>query len=156
MAAFATTRQPALLLFLLFVAAAAAVAYAPRFAHYREWQADPASHFAGEVVSSGTDSYYWLRIARELGEGTWDPESLDPLRDYPDGRRRGSAPWIARAIAGIADWTDGDVYRAGMLFCLATASLFAIPMLLYALRLGHPVAGWLGALVAALSPALVM
>ncbi len=153
MAAFATTRRPALLLFLLFVAAAAAVAYAPRFAHYHEWQADRGSHFAGKVAASSNDSYYWFRIARELRERTWEPESFDPLRDHPDGHRRGSAPWIARAIAGIADWTDGDVYRAGLWFALATSCLFVFPLSLFGWRVGWPAAGLLGALIGAASAA---
>jgi len=149
----ATTRGPALLLFLLFVAAAAAVAYAPRFAHYRGWEAARADHFAGEVVGSGTDSYYWFRVARELRDGTWEPESLDPLRDYPDGRRRESAPWIARVIAGIAGWTDGDVYRAGLWFTLATVCLFVFPMSLFGWRVGWPAAGLLGAMISSASAA---
>ena len=153
MAVCATTRRPALSLFLLFVAAAAAVAYAPRFAHYREWQTDRASYFAGKVAASNNDSYYWFRIARELREGTWEPESFDPLRDYPDGRRRGSAPWIARAIAGIADWTDGDVYRGGLWFALATSCLFVFPLSLFGWRVGWPAAGLLGALIGAASAA---
>jgi undecaprenyl-diphosphooligosaccharide--protein glycosyltransferase len=140
-------------LFLVFVVAAAATAYAPRVAHYRGWEADRAHHFAGAVVASGTDSYYWFRIARELRDGTWDAESLDPLRDHPDGRRRGAAPWISRVIAGIANGFDVDVYRAGLWFTLATSCLFVFPMSLFGWRVGWPAAGLLGALIAAASVA---
>jgi len=105
------------------------------------------------VAASSTDSYYWFRVARELREETWEPESLDPLRDHPDGRRRGSAPWIARVIAEIANWTDGDVYRAGLCFALATSCLFVFPLCLFGWRVGWPAAGLLGALIGAASAA---
>ena len=78
-----TTHRLALPFFALFIAIAAAVAYAPRVSHYRGWEENRANNFAGEVAASGTDSYYWFRVARELRDGTWESESVDPLRDHP-------------------------------------------------------------------------
>lgn len=136
------------------LALAVAVAWAPRVDHFRDWQGERPQHFAGDVVSSSADSYYWFRIARELRAGTWVPGERDTLRRHPDGIVRGEAPWMSRAIAVTARWTDGDVYRAGLWVGLVTSCLFAIPLALYAASAGWPAAGVLGALVGSASPSV--
>ena len=74
-------------------------------------------------------SGFALRVKFTRASGT--PQERDALRNFPDGMVRGDAPWIARAIAFLARWTNGDVYRAGQWFALATSCLFVFPLFFY-------------------------
>jgi len=140
---------------LVYGAAALAVlglAVADRAAHYEAWRATPERHFAGQRVVSSADSYYWLRTARELAApGGLAP--VDALRDFPEGRPRGPTPLLARAIRGLADLWDADVYTSGMLLMIPLAGLFALPLAACGWRLGLPAAGLLGGLLGSFAPA---
>lgn len=116
----------------LLFALAAIVTYAPRWDQYRDWQKDRATHFSGQVSISNPDAYYWFRTARELRSGEWYESDRDRLRHYPDGVLRGKAPWLAHAIAFTANWTNGDVYHAGLWLMVASSCLFIVPLSLYA------------------------
>jgi len=134
--------------------ASVALAVAPAVRDYRTWQADRARYFAGEVVPSNPDSYYYLRAAREVYTGEWVPKERDRLRHHPDGAMRGDAPWLSAAIANLTHWTDGDVYEAGLWFAVATSSLFVVPAVLFGLFVGWPTAGLLAGLVGVASHAV--
>ena len=141
--------------FALFLAIAAAVSYAPRVLHYWEIQREHEQNFGGEVAVASADSYLWFRAAREIRAGQWHARERDVLRNFPDGMVRGDAPWIARAIAFLARWTNGDVYRAGQWFALATSCLFVFPLLLYTASIGWPAAGFVAILIGTSSEVLI-
>ena len=114
------------------------LAFAPRVIDYRAWQDDRASYFAGDVVGSNPDAFFYLRAAREIYTGAWVAGERDRLRNHPDGFVRGDAPWLSRAIAFVARFTDGDVYWAGLWLSIATSSLFVLPLVLFAWSVGWP------------------
>ena len=143
--------RPSPWVFLPLLILATAAAYLPTAIHYAVAMERPDRLFAGGVLASGNDSYFWLRAARELQQGEWDPESIDPLRDHPDGRIRGSAPWISRLIAAFAHFSSGDPYRAALWFQLGSVALFVVPLGLYCWRVGFPAAGLLAGMLTAWS-----
>lgn len=135
---------------------ALAAAYGPRVASYLEFQQQrPGWALEDGVVPANLDAYYWFRSARMIRDGSWQRDAIDPLRNHPAGVSLADPPWIARAIAAIARWTDGDVYGAGVLFSLLSSGLFVLPAFLYGLRVGMPAAGLLAGLVGATSPAVL-
>ncbi len=148
------SRPPTWLVGLL-LGLATLVAYSPRVAQYRDWQEHRAAHFAGQVMASNHDSYYWFREARELYSGEWQETGRDALRRHPDGVRSHRS-WFSRSIAFAARWTGGDVYQAGLWLVLASSCLFVIPLGLYAASAGWPAAGLLAGLIGAASQVVVI
>lgn len=146
-------REPGLaFLFTLLLIAVCAISYSPHVGIYRDFQdLSPEIYLAGDVPTVSADSYYWLRAARDVRDGSWQVGEVDRLRAFPDGIRRGDPPSLARIIALIADWTGRDVYHSSQLFALITSCLFVVPLGVYALRIGHPAAGLLAAGFAASS-----
>lgn len=139
-------------LFVLALCATFAFSLAPRLEQLDRWRNRPQEYYAGSVPVSGSDSYYWFRMAREHAEGQ-PLRGRDALRHYPDGADYEGVPALSRLLAGLSRWTGGDVYRAGILATLVLSSLFVVPLGFFCLRLGHPAAGVVGALLASFSPA---
>lgn len=141
-------------LFAVLLALVLAVCFAARARAWLDLEAHPEHVFAGQVAASGSDSYLWFRLARELhAEG--ELSDRDPLRAWPDGLERGPVaayPWL---IAGAARAFDTDVYRAGIAWNLALSCLFIVPLGLHLRAAGHPVAGLLGGYFGGLAPAYV-
>ena len=141
-------------LFAVLLALTLAVCFAARARAWQAIESQPEQFFAQGVAASGSDSYLWFRLARELGEG--DPSSeRDPLRAWPDGLPRGSVPAYPWLIAQAARVFETDVYRAGIGWNVALSSLFVLPLALHLRRAGQPLAGLLGGYVGGLSPAYV-
>jgi dolichyl-diphosphooligosaccharide--protein glycosyltransferase len=126
---------------------------APRVWQWYDWTSAPEAHFAGEVVVAGIDSYHFFRVARDMREGVWDTGELDTRRNFPDGASRERVSFFPRMVAVAADLGDTTVYRAGMLVSLVLGVLFAVPMLLYFVRCGMPLAGVVGAALGGVAPA---
>ena len=60
-----------------------------RLEDYPKWREHPKAFFQqGNPVLAGGDGYYYLRLARDLDEGTYEPK--DALRWYPDRPARPS------------------------------------------------------------------
>lgn len=131
-----------------------AVCFTARARAWQRIEAEPEQLFAGAVAASGSDSYLWFRLARELGQGGAASER-DPLRAWPDGLPRGTVPAYPWLIAQAAHVFGTDVYRAGIGWNVVLSSLFVLPLALHLRRAGHPLAGLLGGYVGGLSPAYV-
>lgn len=151
----------------------AAYATHARLAALDAWRADPDAHFArGVPVMTTLDAYYSLRLAKARHDGTFVEHVDDPLRFYQRLQRpRDASEYFSRGdpvdwepqrtprrmpllaemiaplipVAGSAEW-------AGLYLTPVLASLFVIPLFLYAWRLGEPAAGLLAALTGAFAP----
>ena len=157
---------------ILAILAAAHAAHA-RLASLEQWRSDPVAHFAGGVpVMTTLDAYYSLRLAKARHDGTFVAHADDPLRHYERLQRSRDAseyvgtgepaewapqrtprrmPLLAELIAVLIP-VAGSAETAGLYLTPVLASLFVIPMFLYAWRLGVPAAGLLGALAGAFAP----
>jgi dolichyl-diphosphooligosaccharide--protein glycosyltransferase len=124
-----------------------------RLEQYAEWNADPARHFVdSKPLPTSLDAFYWLRLARELEQGTYGTASVDPLRRYPDGGPRlQPAPLISILVARMAPALDGSVDEAAVYLIAIAAGLLAIPLVLYFREIGLPAVGVLAALLAVFS-----
>lgn len=151
----------------------AAYATHAKLAALDAWRADPAAHFAdGVPAMTTTDAYYALRWAEAWRTGRFAPQADDPLRhyqrlQYPLGTSEafpGDAPldwWPQRqprrlpllsGLLGVTAPLAGGVEWAGVYLVPILASLFVLPLFLYAWRIGAPAAGILGGLVGAFAP----
>lgn len=152
---------------------AAAYVAQDRLAVLTQWRADPVTHFAGGLpVMTTVDAYYSLRLARARHDGTFVEHVDDPLRHYQRLQRpRDASEYLTSGIA--SDWEPqrtprrmpllaeliavlvplaGSAELAGLLLTPLLASLFVIPLFLYAWRLGEPEAGLFAGLTGAFAP----
>jgi undecaprenyl-diphosphooligosaccharide--protein glycosyltransferase len=143
--------RPSLLLFVPCLLLALWVSLSPRVEQYHQLAAARIQHGATAPAAS-FDSYYWFRLARAQRQGV-DFDAIDRLRHFPDGVRYEPLPAISRTIAAAADALGSDVYRAGLLLSVLLSSLFVLPMALYGWRVGHPIAGLVGAALGSTSAA---
>jgi hypothetical protein len=56
------------ILFAIFLFALLLLSLLPRVQQYQTWLEKPSDHWVGEISVSSPDSYYWLRLAREIRE----------------------------------------------------------------------------------------
>jgi len=138
-----------------------------------QWRADPVAHFVdGMPVMTTVDAYYSLRLAKARHDGTFVEHADDPLRHYQRLQRpREASEFFSAGIA--PDWEPqrsprrmpllaeliallipvaGSAEVAGLYLTPVLASLFVIPLFLYAWRLGEPEAGLLAGLTGAFAP----
>lgn len=141
--------------FVLLLGVTLAISWGARHRSWRELNANPETRFAQGVPASGSDSYYWFRIAREIREQGGNLGARDPLRAWPEGLERGPTPAYSWLIALTSRAFDGDVYRAGIALNAILSSLFIIPLCLYARGIGYPLAGLLGGYFGGLGHAYV-
>ncbi|MBK8018922.1 MAG: hypothetical protein IPK20_20915 [Betaproteobacteria bacterium] len=174
--ATAGSERPWSLLFLFGLALAilaAGYAVHERFESLDRWRAEPEAYFAhGVPVMTTPDAYYSLRLARSTHDGTFVPHADDPLRHYQRLQRPRDASEYLPAAAPL-DWEPqrtprqmpllaglivaaipfaGSTERAGLLLTPVLASLFVLPLFVYAWKIGEPAAGLLAALTGAFAP----
>jgi len=137
-------------LFAILVCATLAVAWEARHRAWEAWEERPEASYSRGVAASGSDSYYWFRIAREIRDRGGELGPRDPLRAWPEGLERGPIPAFAWLIARSAALFDGDVYRAGIALNVLLSGLFIVPLALYGRRIALPLAGLLGGFFGAL------
>jgi len=140
-------------LFALLLALVLVIPIGVRLRAWPDGATERAALFSQGVPASGSDSYYWFRIARELRDRGPDLGAIDPLRAWPEGLPRGPVPAYSWLIARASRAFDGDVYRAGMAANVALSSVFVVPLALFGRRLGLSLAGLLGGFVGALGRA---
>jgi undecaprenyl-diphosphooligosaccharide--protein glycosyltransferase len=139
------------ILFAVFLFALLLFSLLPRVQQYQAWLGNPSDHWVGEISVVSADSYYWLRIAREIRAGETTFDGKDPHQDYPDGRERTRVPALSWLVAAFSPIFEGDVYRTGIWLSIVLSSLFIIPLGLYGLSIGYPIAGLLGGAVGTFS-----
>jgi undecaprenyl-diphosphooligosaccharide--protein glycosyltransferase len=138
-------------MFAVFLLALLLFSLLPRVQQYQIWLENPSDHWVGEISVASVDSYYWLRLAREIRDGETKFDEKDHHRDYPDGRERTQAPALSWLIAALSPVFEGDVYRTGIWLSIVLSSLFIIPLGLYGLSIRYPIAGLLGGAVGTFS-----
>ena len=143
-------RRTGLLLFLGVLAVYGLTCY-QRQGEYRYWMENRQDYVVGKVTAmSGNDSYYWLKMARELDAGTLAQGKADSNKGYPDlvpFAIKGKPSLLARCISFARHFTGGDYYRAGLLLIVVLAGLFVFPLFFYCNRLGFGASAVLGGLV---------
>jgi undecaprenyl-diphosphooligosaccharide--protein glycosyltransferase len=145
---------------LVFVIAGVTYATAARLSQLSAWERSPALYVASGVPMMTTlDAYYSLRIARLHAAGVFVPHGPAPARHYArpeqgspgewyDQREPQFLPLLSRAIAAASIIAAGDIDKTGLILPPLLSSLFMVPLFLCCWRLGVPVAGIMGGLVA--------
>lgn len=145
---------------LLLVIACAVYASHVRLSQLSAWKNHPEQYIASGVPMMTTlDAYYDLRLARLYAAGTFVPHGPVPARHYsrPEQndpnrwyvqREPETLPLLSRVLAVFSPLFGGDIDRTGLLLAPLLSSLFMIPLFLCCWRLGVPVAGLMGGLVA--------
>lgn len=148
----ASRRQIAILLAL---ASLLALGLFVRVNDWSDWKRVPdAALYEGEPLLLTYDGYYYLRLARDLAEGTYAP--IDELRGAPNPPARPSPPpLLSIAVASLDRWTPLTLRWAGALLPPALGVLLALPVFAWGRRLGGPGAALLAALFTVLGRAYV-
>ncbi|RPJ43917.1 MAG: hypothetical protein EHM19_07725 [Candidatus Latescibacterota bacterium] len=100
------------------------------------WKRVPdAALYEGEPLLLTYDGYYYLRLARDLAEGTYAP--VDELRGAPNPPARPSPPpLLSIVVASLDKWTPLTLRWAGALLPPALGVLLALPVFAWGRRLG--------------------
>lgn len=131
------------------------ISWYERQAEYWYWMENQQEYVVDNVIGmTGADSYYWLRMAKELDMGTIGRGEVNPLKGYPDGVKfaiKDRASLLAHLISLTKNFTGGDYYKAGLLLIPILASLFIFPLFFYFNRLGFGASAILGGLLGTFS-----
>ena len=127
------------------------ITFYQRLADYRYWMENSQDFVVEDVTTmSGMDSFFWLKMARELDAGHIGKKMPDPTKGYPDLEPlaiKDKASLLAELISFGKNFTDGDYYRSGLLLIPVLAGLFVFPLFLYFNSLGFGASAVLGGLV---------
>jgi len=131
------------------------ITFHERLSGYSYWMENSESYVVDHVTAmSGWDSYYWLKMARELDKGTLGKGKREPTKGYPDTLPlaiKDTPSLLAEIISFGKNFTGGDYYRAGLLLIPILAGLFVFPLFFYFNRLGFGASAVLGGLIGAFS-----
>ncbi len=99
-----------------------------RVDEYIEWQVEPEKYFyQGEPLLTTYDGYYYLTLARDLIEGTYDP--IDTMRAVPDHPRRPSPPPLLSVLAAsLTNILPFSLNWIGVTLPVLLGLLLAIPL----------------------------
>jgi len=103
------------------------------------------------TLLASTDSYYWLKMARELDKGTLGKGQKEITKGYPDLQMlaiQDTPSLLAVLISFAKNFTDGDYYRAGILLVPILSGLFVFPLFFYFNKLGFGASAIYGGLIA--------
>ena len=122
-----------------------------RIEDLRSWNASPAkAFFQGEPLLTNIDGYYYLRIARDLAEGTYSP--VDPLRITPDHPHRAAIPPLLSVIATALHETVPFSFNwIGILIPPLLGSLLVFPLYGLGCIFGTRLTGCIAALTGVIS-----
>ena len=141
--------KPNLWIFLVVTLICYGYSVAVRYQQKMVWEENPSHYFVdGSPMMTTLDSYYWLRLAKEIDRGL--PGENDSLRDFPDGKKL-EAPLISVLIAAIAPLFDNNFYRAGFYLMMFLSGLFIFPLAIYFYSIGYPMTGLLGGVIGSIS-----
>jgi dolichyl-diphosphooligosaccharide--protein glycosyltransferase len=145
------------ILLLLSIIAVYGLSVYKRQASYSYWMENRQDYVVGHVTAmSDMDSYYWLKMARELDKGTLGKKKPDPTKGYPDLvplAIKDSPSLLAELISFARNFTGGDYYRSGLILVTILAGLFVFPLFFYFNRLGFGASAVLGGLIGSFSHA---
>ncbi len=134
-----------------------ALTYAVRYATYSHWMENPREFVVEEIPPmTSMDAYYWLKMARELDEGTLGKGQAEPTKGYPDRvplAIKDTPGLLAELISCAKTFTGGNYYRAGLLLIPLLSGLFVVPLYFYCTRIGFGASATLGGLVGSFSHA---
>lgn len=151
-----STRRQFLLL-LLCTLIVYGISFYQHYSSYQYWLEHGDIYVVDDVVAmSGNDSYYWLKVARELDAGTLGKGQAEPTKGYPDGAlltHKDTPSLLAEMISFVRNFTDGNYYRAGLLLIPLLAGLFVLPLVFYFQRFRFGEAAVFGGLFASVSEA---
>jgi len=149
-------RKTVILVFICIVVAYG-VSCHQRLADYRFWMENPRDYVVDNVTAmSSLDAYYWLKMAREIDNGTLGKGTVSPIKGYPDlvhFALKDKPSLLAELISLAKNFTGGDYYKAGLLLIPFLAGLFIFPLFFYFNRLGFGASAILGGLVGSLGHA---
>jgi len=99
-----------------------------RLEDIRDWQQQPdIAFYQGEPVLTNFDGYYYLTLARDLVEGTYN--KVDEKRAVPDGIDRPSPPPLMSVMAAaVAKVTPFSMSWIGAVFPAVVGVLLALPL----------------------------
>ena len=103
------------------------------------------------TLLASTDSYYWLKMARELDKGTLGKGQKEITKGYPDLQMlaiQDTPSLLAVLISFAKNFTDGDYYRAGIFLVPILSGLFVFPLFFYFNKLGFGASAIYGGLIA--------
>jgi dolichyl-diphosphooligosaccharide--protein glycosyltransferase len=145
----------AFLLIFISVIAVYGLSFYKRQATYSYWMENSQEYVVENVTAmSDNDSYFWLRMARELDAGHLGKGKVDPTKGYPDLTPlaiNDTPSLLAEFISFGKNFTGGDYYRSGLLLIPILAGLFVFPLYFYFNRLGFGASAVMGGLVGSFS-----
>ncbi|MFZ5765147.1 MAG: STT3 domain-containing protein [Thermodesulfobacteriota bacterium] len=117
----------------------------------RQWQAQPErAFFQEEPLLTNQDGYYYLYLARDLVQGTYD--AVDEKRAVPDYPKRPTPPPLLSVLAAaIQQVTGASLNWIAVIVPALLGVLLALPVYLFGRICGGPVMGITAALTALLS-----
>ena len=150
--AFISNRRT-LLLLLLSVLVVYGLSFYQKQADYSFfWMNNSQDYVVEDVTLLGsTDSYFWLKMARELDKGTLGKGQKEITKGYPDQQMlaiQDTPSLLAVFISFAKNFTDGDYYRAGIFLVPILSGLFVVPLFFYFYQLGYGASAIYGGLIA--------
>ncbi|MEI6126104.1 MAG: STT3 domain-containing protein, partial [Pseudomonadota bacterium] len=123
-----------------------------RIDDFREWIAKPElSFFDGRPLPCETDSYYYLRLARDLYEGTYtQPDTL--RHGIPSVSRPQPAPLLSILTASVSRLTGFGLDWVAAFLPAFLGLLLAFPLYGFGRHFCGTIAGLVSALMGLLSP----
>jgi dolichyl-diphosphooligosaccharide--protein glycosyltransferase len=120
-----------------------------------DWKRVPeAALYKGGPLLLDSDGYYYLHLARDLVEGTYQP--VDETRGAPTPPPRPSPPPpLSIAVASIVKYTPLTLLWAGALLPPILGVLLAFPVFAWGRRLGGPTTAFVAVLFTLLGDAYV-
>lgn len=122
-----------------------------RLEDIRDWQQQPdLAFYQGEPILTNFDGYYYLTLARDLVENTYN--KVDEKRAVPDGIDRPSPPPLMSVMtAAVAKITPFSMNWIGAVFPAAVGVLLALPLFGIGRYYGGAAMGLTAALMALVS-----
>ncbi len=124
-----------------------------RFDDLKIWnQNKEAFYYKDRPIFTGNDSFYFARFGKEFFEGLFKAGEADPLRNVPDYSPYPDSLPLLSFISGLLAKVQGTYIENVSLWLVPIlAVLFSVPLFLFFNRIGYPVAGALGGVVATIS-----
>ncbi len=140
------------LLLALLLCAVIVLSFLQRIDAMYYWQSNPQQFLAQqEPLPANLDGYYYLQIAKELQRG--DYTTTDQKRAWPEQIQRSPVPPLLSVIvATTARISKKSINQVAVFVPPALGILLAIPLFLFAFRLGGALAGLAATMIGTMAP----